>query len=76
VLPPFDRAKLRERNEADGIAERLAATARSPEEGLRDALELSELVRSLALATSGEQYMIDDLTAKARLYVLPLRAAQ
>jgi hypothetical protein len=76
VLLPFDRARLRERNDADMVAERLAAADRSPEEGLRDAVELSEVVRSLALATSGGQGTVDDLAAKARLYVLPLRAAQ
>ncbi|MBN2576457.1 MAG: hypothetical protein JXP73_17980 [Deltaproteobacteria bacterium] len=76
MLLPFDRARLRERNEADVTAERFDAAARSPAEGLRDVLELCETVRSLALATSGEPGPVDDLAAKARLFVLPLRAAQ
>lgn len=75
VLLPFDRDKLRKRNRADVLAERAIASACTPEQGLTDAIELSQVVRSLAQATAGEQ-SADDLAEKARLYVLPLRVAQ
>jgi hypothetical protein len=76
VQLPFDREKLRRRNLADRDDERLAAAARSPADGLRDTLEVSEVVRSLARATLGEPSATDDLAEKARLYARPLRAAQ
>jgi hypothetical protein len=73
---PFDREKLRRRNAADAEAERAVASVRSPEQGFLETLDLSEVVSELAAATAGEQLLVDDLEAKARLYVLPLRAAQ
>jgi hypothetical protein len=76
VLLPFDRDQLRKRNAADVDAERTAASTRSPEQGFLDTLELSEVVSQLAAATAGDQFLVNDLEAKARLYALPLRAAE
>jgi hypothetical protein len=76
VTLPFDRDRLRERNSADESAQRAADAARSGEQSFLDTLELSEVVRQLAAATVGDDPRPDDLEAKARLYVAPLRAAE
>lgn len=76
VLLPFNRERLRERNDVENDAERQRISDSSPEQGFMETLELSEVVRELAQATSAESSEIYDLAAKATLYVLPLRAAQ
>jgi hypothetical protein len=76
VLLPFNRESLRERNVVESDAERQRVAGSSPEQGFMDTLELSEVVRELAQATSAESSETYDLAAKAKLYVRPLRAAQ
>ncbi len=76
VLLPFNRERLRERNDIENDAERRRVSESSPEKGFMETLEMSEIVRELAQATSAESSGTYDLAAKARLYVLPLRAAQ
>ena len=76
MLLPFNRERLRERNDVENDAERQRVSDFSPEQGFMDVLELSEVVRELAQATSAEGSETYDLAAKAKLYVLPLRATQ
>jgi hypothetical protein len=76
VLLPFDRNRLAKRNALDDAQRRSAAAHVSPREGILEVIELSEVVRKLALATGAGQHSVDDLAEKARLYVAPLRAAR
>ena len=75
MILPFDRKRLQERNALDDAEDRADAARRSPPERVELSLELSQLVRELALAT-GANLPIDeraDLAEKARLYATPLR---
>ena len=76
VLPPFDRDQLAKRNVLGEAQARGAAAHRSPRQGTLEVIELSEVVRQLALATGAGQHPAEDLAEKARLYVTPLRAAR
>jgi hypothetical protein len=76
VLLPFDRNQLAKRNALDDAQGRSAAAHVSPGQGMLEVIELSEVVRELALATGAGQHSVDDLAEKARLYVAPLRAAR
>lgn len=75
MILPFDRARLRVRNDLDEREEREDAARRSPAERVAASLSLSQLVRDLSLAagTSESADEHDGLAAKARLYALPLR---
>ncbi len=53
-----------------------AVAHRSPRQGMLEVLELSDVVRKLALAAGSAQQPVEDLAEKARLYVAPLRAAR
>jgi hypothetical protein len=74
VIPPFDRARLAEKNaldEAEAIAD---AAAKTPEERIEETLELSELVRELARANGVDPAAgASDLAEKARLWARPMK---
>jgi hypothetical protein len=74
MLLPFDRERLKQRNLRDAREDAASAAERSAEQSFVETLEVSEVVRQLALAT-GSGTAAPDLEAKARLYVRPLVAA-
>ena len=76
MLLPFDRERLAKRNALDDAQARSATADLSPRQGILEVIELSEVVRQLALANGAGQHSVDDLAEKARLYVAPLRAAR
>lgn len=76
MLLPFDRNQLAKRNALDDAQGRRAAAHVFPGQGILEVIELSEVVRRLALATGAGRHSVDDLAEKARLYVAPLRAAR
>ena len=75
MILPFDRRKLAERNRLDEAQEIEAAEGTSLEEGMAQAIELSDLVRALALGLGNRDILerSDDLEEKSRLYARPLR---
>ena len=74
MLLPFDRERLKLRNARDAEQEVAAAVEKTPEQGFVETIEVSEVVRQLAVAT-GSDSAASDLAAKSRLYVGPLLAA-
>jgi hypothetical protein len=70
---PVNREQLRLRNAQDARDENAAAMERSPAEGMVAVVELSDVVRKLAIANTAEDAGYD-LERKAWLYVRPLRA--
>jgi hypothetical protein len=71
---PFDRTRLRERNQRDQEADRADAAAHTPAERLEQAVELSELILALSRAAGSDTTVpATDLAEKARLYAYPLR---
>jgi hypothetical protein len=75
MILPFDRGRLVERNRLDEEQELEAVERTTSGERLAQALELSDLVRALALGLGHHDAVgrDDDLEDKARLYVEPLR---
>lgn len=73
MLPPFDRERLKQRNSIDAKQEAATSGNKTAAQRFADTLEVSEVVRELAAAT-GTEVATNDLEAKARLYVRPLRA--
>ena len=74
MLLPFDRERLRLRNDLDDAEARAEAAVQTPEARVLKALELSQLVIELQIATGGsEQPREKALALKARLYYEPLR---
>jgi hypothetical protein len=75
VILPFDRKRLQERNALDEAEDQADAARRTPPERVELSLELSQLVRDLALAAGANQPTNEhaDLVEKARLYATPLR---
>lgn len=69
---PFDRQRLRDRNRIEEEDAAEEAAIRSPAEGLRHAIEVSDLVRTLAAATGAPEVPVS-LEEEARVYVRPLR---
>jgi hypothetical protein len=74
VLLPFDRERLKLRNARDAEQELAAAAKKTAEESLAETIEVSEIVRQLALATGSDSVPVD-LAAKSRLYVRPFLVA-
>jgi hypothetical protein len=74
VKPPFDRAKLAEKNARDAADAITDAAAKTPEQRIAETLELSELVRALARANGIDPASCpSDLAEKARLWARPMR---
>lgn len=71
VKLPFDRARMRERNELDAIDELEQAAKLTPEERFTQALDLSELCLSLARGNPTGTPPSETLAEKARLWTLP-----
>jgi hypothetical protein len=74
MLPPFDRKRLNLRNRRDAEDEVAAAAGKTAEQRFEETIEVSEVVRQLALAT-GSDGASADLAEKSELYVRPLLAA-
>ena len=71
---PFDRERLKQRNALDAAQEVQASAGQTPSEKLLATIEVSEVVRELAVA-AGTQAERTDLQLKSHLYVRPLHAA-
>ncbi len=74
MLLPFDRERLKQRNALDAQQEQAASAEKTPSQSLVETVELSDVVRQLAIAT-GSDATGTDLEGKSRLYVRPLLAA-
>ncbi|MBN1611958.1 MAG: hypothetical protein JW940_35330 [Polyangiaceae bacterium] len=74
MLLPFDRDRLRQRNALDAGQELAASAEKTPSERFVETVELSDVVRQLAVAT-GSEGKTADLETKSLLYVRPLRLA-
>jgi hypothetical protein len=70
---PFDRARLRARNELDRQDAWRRARQRSPAERLRAEVELSDLVTELRAVPTNQRARRFVLAAKSRLWVAPLK---
>jgi hypothetical protein len=71
---PFDRKRMRERNQLDRADAWTEARRRSPAERLQAELELCELMRDLG-AGPIRSSIHRDLAQKSRLWIAPLRAS-
>ncbi len=74
MLLPFDRERLKQRNALDAEQEAAFSAEKTPSQRFMETVELSEVVRQLAIAT-GSDSAAADLELKSRLYVHPLLAA-
>ncbi len=74
MLLPFDRERLKQRNALDAEQDAAVSAETTPSQSFLETVEVSDLVRQLAIAT-GSDSAAGDLEAKSRLYVRPLRAA-
>jgi hypothetical protein len=75
MILPLDRRRMRARNRLDEEEELDAMERLAPDARLAQALELSTLVRALALGLGNRDLVedADDLEEKSRLYARPLR---
>jgi hypothetical protein len=74
MILPFDRERLMRRNTLDAEQEVAACAEKTSSQSFMESVEVSEVVRQLAIAT-GSESETSDLEAKSRLYVSPLLAA-